>query len=71
MSGALSKGAFPVTPLLGHAVVVLSSVEMVLYELKMKDDWYLIYRCLKLTSVCTLRVTCDNINYLAACTIFK
>ena len=38
---------------------------MVLYELKMKVDWYLIYRCMKLTSVCMLCVTCDNINDLA------
>ena len=45
--------------------------EMVLYELKMKVDWYLLYRCLKLTSVCMLIVTCDNINYLAVCTIFE
>ena len=46
---------------------MLSSTEMVLYELKMKVDLYLLYRCLKLTSVCMLRVTCDNINYLAVC----
>ena len=51
--------------------MVLSSTEMVLHELKMKGDWYLLYRCLKLTSVCMLLVTCDNINYLAVCTIFE
>ena len=56
--------------LLGHALVVLSppnSSQMVLYELKKKVDWYLIYRCLKLISVCMLCMTCDNINYLAVC----
>ena len=57
--------------LLGHALVVLSSTEMVLYALKMKADWYLLYRCLKLTSECMLLVTCDNINYLAVCIIFE
>ena len=42
------------------------TVVMVLYELKMKVEWYLLYRCLKLTSVCMLLVTCDNIILLYA-----
>ena len=57
--------------LLGLALLVLSSMKMVLYELKIKVDWYLLYRCLKLTSLRMLLVTCDNINYLGVCTIFE
>ena len=45
--------------------------QMVLYELKMKVNWHLFYCCLKLTPVCMLNVTCDNINYLPVCTIFE
>ena len=73
--GAVSKGAFPVTQ--KSNIVdsrywdMLSSTEMVLYQLNMKVHWYLLYRCLKLTSMWMLRVTCDNINYLAVCTIFE
>ena len=51
--------------ILGH-VAVLSSTKMVLYELKMKVDWYLICCCLKSLSMCLLCVTCDDIILLYA-----
>ena len=64
MCGEVSKGAFPLTQKWNvfdshysgmHALVVLSSREILLYQLKMKVDWYLLNR--------------DNINYLAVCSI--
>ena len=40
-------------------MVLLSSMEMVLYELKIKVDRYLLYCCLKLISMCMLQCACE------------
>ena len=46
------KNEMSLTVVIRASLVVLSTMEMVLYEIKMKVDWYLLYHCLKLTSVC-------------------
>ena len=53
------------TVITGACIGCFSSMEMVLYELKMKVG-------LSLFEIdINVHVTCDNIKYLAVCTIFK